>query len=186
MTDPATLANIREEYRGTRRDFIFVATAAASAVGAAFAIWPFIDEMNPAADTRAMAVTDVDLTKVAEGQEITVMAAGKPAFVRHRTPREIAMARRDDYATLKDPASDASRLVQKNGKAGKAPFLVVWSACTHLGCIPLFAEGAFHGWRCPCHGSVYDTSGRIRSGPAPKNLYVAPYIYISDTVVRIG
>jgi ubiquinol-cytochrome c reductase iron-sulfur subunit len=107
-------------------------------------------------------------------------------FVRHRTADEIASAQRDDYANLKDPQHDADRLVQEDGQPGKAEWLILQASCTHLGCIPTFAEGAYHGWFCPCHGSVYDTSGRIRSGPAPKNLFVAPYVFTNDTTIRIG
>ncbi len=179
-------ANLNSAVDETRRDFIFVAAGAAATVGLSYAAWPFIDQMNPSADTRALATTDIDLTQIGEGQEITVRAAGKSAFVRHRTQREIEAAEHDDFAHLKDPASDASRLAQKNGAPGRTAYLIVWSACTHLGCIPLFAEGEFGGWRCPCHGSVYDTSGRIRSGPAPKNLFVAPYVYTGANAVRIG
>jgi ubiquinol-cytochrome c reductase iron-sulfur subunit len=142
--------------------------------------------MNPAADTRAMSTTEVDLTAIVEGQQIKAMWQGKPVFVRHRTADEIASAQRDDYANLKDPQHDADRLVQEDGQPGKAEWLILQASCTHLGCIPTFAEGAYHGWFCPCHGSVYDTSGRIRSGPAPKNLFVAPYVFTNDTTIRIG
>ncbi|MGE3142845.1 MAG: ubiquinol-cytochrome c reductase iron-sulfur subunit [Hyphomonadaceae bacterium] len=170
----------------SRRDYIFIAAGAVGAVGVAATVWPLIDQMNPAADTRALATTEVDLTAVQEGQQIIVTNQGKPVFVRHRTPNEIEAAQRDDFAQLKDPETDAHRLVQKDGKDGKAPFLIIWSACTHLGCIPTFAEGDYHGWKCACHGSQYDTSGRIRRGPAPKNLFVAPYVYLTDTSIRIG
>jgi ubiquinol-cytochrome c reductase iron-sulfur subunit len=170
----------------TRRDFIYIAGASVAAVGVAATIWPFIDQMNPAADTRAMSTTEVDLTAIVEGQQIKAMWQGKPVFVRHRTADEIASAQRDDYANLKDPQHDADRLVQEDGQPGKAEWLILQASCTHLGCIPTFAEGAYHGWFCPCHGSVYDTSGRIRSGPAPKNLFVAPYVFTNDTTIRIG
>ncbi len=170
----------------SRRDFLFVATGALGAVGMAVAAWPFMDEMNPAADTRALAITEVDLSAVADGQQIVVLNQGKPVFVRHRTAAEIEAAQRDDYAPLKDPATDASRLVQLSGQPGKPAFLIVWAACTHLGCIPTFGQGDYHGWKCACHGSQYDTSGRIRRGPAPKNLYVAPYTYLSESSIRIG
>jgi ubiquinol-cytochrome c reductase iron-sulfur subunit len=170
-----------------RRDFIFIATGAVAAVGAANTLWPFIDQMNPAADTRALSTTEVDLTALTPGQQIKVMWQGKPVFVRYRTPEEIAAALRDDYANLKDPATDDSRTVQENGEAGKPEFLVLQASCTHLGCVPTFVTGsAFGGWFCPCHGSDYDTSGRIRRGPAPKNLLVAPYVYLTDTSIRIG
>lgn len=170
----------------TRRDFIYIAGASAAVVGVAATAWPFIDQMNPAADTRALSTTEVDLGAVPEGQQIRILWQGKPVFVRHRTAAEIASAQRDDFASLKDPQSDAERLVQEDGQPGRPEWLVLQASCTHLGCIPTFAEGSYHGWFCPCHGSVYDTSGRIRSGPAPKNLLVAPYVFTNPTTIRIG
>lgn len=171
----------------TRRDFIFIAAGAVGAVGVAATVWPFIDQMNPAADTRAMSTTEVDLSAIELGQQIKVMWQGKPVFVRHRTPAEIASAQRDDYAQLKDPQSDAERIVQETGEAGKAEWLILQASCTHLGCVPTFVEGSsFGGWFCPCHGSDYDTSGRIRRGPAPKNLIPAPYVFTGETAIRIG
>ncbi len=170
----------------TRRDFIFIAAGAMGAVGAAAVIWPLIAQMTPAADTRALSTTEVDLSAVQEGQQIVTTWQGKPVFVRHRTNAEVEAAQRDDYLPMRDPAIDADRIKQSNGQAGKANFLILQAACTHLGCIPTFAEGDYHGWKCACHGSQYDTSGRIRRGPAPKNLLVAPYTYQSDTVIKIG
>lgn len=171
----------------TRRDFIFIAAGSAGAVGAAATIWPFVAQMNPAADTRAMSTTEVDLSAIVLGQQIKVMWQGKPVFVRHRTPAEIAAAQRDDYATLKDPQHDAERIAQENGEAGKPEWLILQANCTHLGCVPTFVEGSsFGGWFCPCHGSDYDTSGRIRRGPAPTNLPPAPYLFVNDTTIRIG
>ena len=176
-----------EDKDPNRRDFIYIAGGAAAAVGVGATIWPFIDQMNPAADTRAMATTDVDLSAVAVGQQIKVMWQGKPVFVRHRTPSEIARAQQDDFASLKDPQSDAARLVQEDGEPGRPEWLILQASCTHLGCVPTFVEGsAFGGWFCPCHGSDYDTSGRIRRGPAPKNLEPAPYVFTADTAIRIG
>lgn len=175
-----------EDEGATRRDFIFIASGAVAAVGLAGTAWPFVDQMNPAADTRAMSTTEVDLSAVEPGQQIKVMWQGKPVFVRHRTPEEIQAAARDDYAHLKDPQHDVDRIKQEDGQAGKPEWLILVGICTHLGCIPLFAEGAYHGWFCPCHGSVYDTSGRIRSGPAPRNLAPAPYVFLNDTTIRIG
>jgi ubiquinol-cytochrome c reductase iron-sulfur subunit len=170
-----------------RRDFIFIAAGAVSAVGAAAAIWPFVAQMLPAADTRALSTTEVDLTAVELGQQIKVMWQGKPVFVRHRTPAEIAQAHRDDYANLKDPQMDADRIKQEDGQPGRPEWLILQANCTHLGCVPTFVEGSsFGGWFCPCHGSDYDTSGRIRRGPAPKNLYPAPYVFTNDTTIRIG
>lgn len=180
-------AHVEDGEEPTRRDFIFIATGAVAAVGTALTIWPFIDQMNPAADTKALATTEVDLSAVQAGQQIVVTWQGKPVFVRHRTPEEIASAERDDFANLKDPQTDAERIAQSNGDAGKAPFIILQANCTHLGCVPTFVEGSqFGGWFCPCHGSDYDTSGRIRRGPAPANLYVAPYLYLNDTSIRIG
>jgi ubiquinol-cytochrome c reductase iron-sulfur subunit len=171
----------------TRRDFIYIAAGAAGAVGAGATAWAFIDQMNPAADTRALSTTDVDLSAIELGQQIKVMWQGKPVFVRHRTPTEIDSARRDDYASLKDPQLDAERLVQEDGEAGRPEWLILLASCTHLGCVPTFVEGSsYGGWFCPCHGSDYDTSGRIRSGPAPKNLEVAPYLFTGETAIRIG
>lgn len=171
----------------TRRDFIYIAAGAVASVGAAATVWPFIDQMNPAADTRALSTTEVDLTAVELGQQIKVMWQGKPVFVRHRTATEIASAQRDDFATLKDPQTDAERLVQETGEAGRPEWLILQASCTHLGCVPTFVEGSsFGGWFCPCHGSDYDTSGRIRRGPAPANLLVAPYVFTGPTAIRIG
>jgi ubiquinol-cytochrome c reductase iron-sulfur subunit len=171
----------------TRRDFIFIASGAVASVGAAATVWPFVDQMNPAADTRALATTELDISAIELGQQVKVMWQGKPVFVRHRTPAEIAAARRDDYADLKDPQRDAERIEQDNGQPGRPEWLVLQANCTHLGCVPTFVEGSsYGGWFCPCHGSDYDTSGRIRRGPAPKNLPAAPYVFLTDTSIRIG
>ncbi len=174
-----------------RRDFIFIAAGSVAAVGAAATVWPFIDQMNPAADTLALSTTEVDLTAVEVGQQIKVMWQGKPVFVRHRTATEISAALRDDYATLKDPEKDEDRIKQSDGQAGKQEWLILQANCTHLGCVPLPSydagyRGQFGGWFCPCHGSDFDTSGRIRRGPAPINLRVAPFVYTNDTTIRIG
>lgn len=171
----------------TRRDFIFIATGAVATVGLVMTAWPFIHQMNPARDTLALASTEYDLSQVVEGQQVVIMWRGLPVFVRHRTAAEIAAAQRDDKANnLKDPQTDAERIQQSDGKPGKPEFIIVQANCTHLGCVPTFGGGDYGGWLCACHGSVYDTSARIRRGPAPKNLPVAPYIYTSDTVVKIG
>jgi ubiquinol-cytochrome c reductase iron-sulfur subunit len=171
----------------TRRDFIFIAAGGVAAVGAIATVWPFIDQMNPAADTRALSTTEVDLTAIDLGQQIRILWQGKPVFVRHRTPEEIAAAQRDDFASLKDPQRDAERTVQANGEPGQAEWLILQASCTHLGCVPTFVEGsAYGGWFCPCHGSDYDTAGRIRRGPAPRNLDIAPYVFLNDTSIRIG
>lgn len=170
----------------TRRDFIFIAAGAAGAIGAAAAVWPLIDQMNPARDTLAMASTEYDLSQVQEGQQVVILWRGLPVFVRHRTPEEIARARRDDHAPMRDPATDAQRIVQADGKPGKPEFLIVQANCTHLGCVPTFGGGDYGGWLCACHGSMYDTAARIRQGPAPFNLYIAPYVYTADNVIKIG
>ena len=165
----------------SRRDFIYIATGAAAAGAVAALAWPFIDQMNPAGDTLALASIEFDLTKVAKGQQVTVKWRGKPLFIRYRTEKEIAEAKQGDTADLRDPAKDADRV-----KPGKAEWLILIGTCTHLGCVPLFGQGDYGGWFCPCHGSVYDTSGRIRKGPAPKNLVVPDYSFLSDTKVKIG
>jgi ubiquinol-cytochrome c reductase iron-sulfur subunit len=163
-----------------RRDFINIAAGAAAAGAGVAALWPFIDQMNPSADTLALASIEFDVTKVAAGQEVAVKWRGKPVFVRHRTPAEIAAAKTND-GKGKDPQPDAERV-----KPGKEQYLIVIGVCTHLGCVPLFGQGAYGGWFCPCHGSTYDTSGRIMSGPAPKNLEVPEYAFTTDTKVKIG
>ena len=176
-----------EDKDPNRRDFIYIAGGSVAAVGAAATVWPFIDQMNPAADTRALSTTEVDLSAIEVGQQIKVMWQGKPVFVRHRTASEISAAQRDDFANLKDPQDDAERLMQENGQPGRPEWLILQASCTHLGCVPTFVEGsAYGGWFCPCHGSDYDTSGRIRRGPAPKNLVPAPYVFTGDTAIRIG
>ena len=167
-----------------RRDFIVVATYAMGAVGAGAVAWPLIDQMNPAADTLALASTEVDVSKIAEGQAITVTWRGKPVFIRHRTADEIARANAIDSAELRHPEEDKARVQ-------KPELLVVLGVCTHLGCVPLGqktgeVKGEYDGWFCPCHGSHYDTSGRIRKGPAPTNLEVPPYSFLSDGLIRIG
>jgi len=168
----------------SRRDFLIVTTTAVGAIGAACVAWPFIDQMNPAADTLALASTEVNLEAVEEGMAITVMWRGKPVFVRHRTADEIAAAENTELDELPDPEADDLRVKQ-------APWLIVVGICTHLGCVPLGQKptdprGDYGGWFCPCHGSHYDTSGRIRKGPAPANLLVPDYEFTSETVVQIG
>jgi len=164
-----------------RRDFIHIAAGVAAAGLVGGLAWPFIDQMNPAGDTLALASIEFDLGKVAKGQQVTVKWRGKPLFVRSRTEKEIAAAVKDDHADMRDPQADAER-----HKPGKAEWLILIGTCTHLGCVPTFGGGEYGGWFCPCHGSVYDTSGRIRKGPAPKNLAVPDYAFLSDTKVKVG
>jgi len=166
----------------TRRDFLYVATGAVAAVGGVAAIVPLIAQMNPDASTVAAgAPIDVDLAPVAEGQVIKVFWRSKPIFISHRTKKEIEEARNVDVSTLPDPQPDSARV-----KEGHDQWLVLIGICTHLGCIPIAHQGAYDGFFCPCHGSVYDTSGRIRQGPAPLNLAVPPYAFVSDSKIRIG
>ena len=168
----------------TRRDFLYIATGAFTAVGTALATWPFIDQMNPTADVLALASIEVDIAPIEPGQAITVKWRGKPAFLRYRTQKEIDQARADDGAELPDPQNDADRVQ-------KPEWLIMVGVCTHLGCVPLGQKdtepkGKFGGWFCPCHGSHYDTSGRIRLGPAPTNLEVPQYAFLDDTTVKLG
>ncbi len=168
----------------TRRDFLMLTTGAFSAVGVGFAAWPLIQQMNPAADTLAASTTEVDLEPIEVGQSITVVWQGKPVFIRHRTAVEIAAARDVDLEALPDPQADDKRVQ-------KPQWLIVVGICTHLGCIPKGQRtgerrGDYGGWFCPCHGSHYDNSGRIRRGPAPRNLPVPGYQFLSDTLIRIG
>ena len=166
----------------TRRDFLYIATGAVGAVGAAAALVPLIAQMNPDASTVAAgAPIEVDLAPVTEGQIIKVFWRSKPIYIFHRSQQQVQQAKDVDVATLPDPETDAERT-----KPGHEPWVVVIGICTHLGCIPLAHQGEYGGWFCPCHGSVYDTAGRIRQGPAPKNLYLPPYSFISDTKIRIG
>ena len=168
----------------TRRDFLLIATSTVGVIGTGLALWPFVDSMNPAKDVLALASTEVDLSAIEEGQSITVVWRGKPVFVRKRTADEITKAAADDKVALPDPQSDADRVK-------KPEWLIMVGICTHLGCIPLGQKqgdpkGEFGGWFCPCHGSHYDTSGRIRKGPAPTNLMVPTYAFLEDTSIKIG
>lgn len=162
-----------------RRDFLYLATGAAGAVGVAALAWPLADQMNPDASTLAMASVEVDLGAIPEGQIVTVKWRGGPLFVRHRTKTEIEAAQNVEISELRDPQTDAQRVK-------KPEWLIVVGVCTHLGCVPLGHEGKYEGWFCPCHGSMYDTSGRIRQGPAPLNLAVPEYTFLSDAKVKIG
>jgi ubiquinol-cytochrome c reductase iron-sulfur subunit len=162
-----------------RRDFLYLATGAFAAIGAANIVWPLIHQMNPDASVKALASIEVDLAAIETGQSITVTWRGKPVFIRRRTEGEIAEARSVAETDMPDPQNDMDR-VQKD------EWLVMVGICTHLGCVPLGQAGDFNGWFCPCHGSHYDTSGRIRKGPAPKNLEIPSYEFVGDSRIKIG
>ena len=188
----------------TRRDFLFIATGAVGAVGAALTAWPFINQMNPDASVLAMSTVEIDLAPVAEGQEIIIKWRGNPVIIRNRSAKEIEAAKAVPMSDLKDPLarsenakSDAPASDDNRTIAGHEAFLVMMGVCTHLGCVPqgdnplkefAVVEGSakIGGWFCPCHGSNYDTAGRIRKGPAPENLAVPKYAYLTDTKIRIG
>lgn len=177
--------NTEDQHDGeTRRDFMQLLAAAFGGVGGIMALWPMINSLNPARDTLALATVEVDISGIPEGQSRTVMWQGKPVFIRHRTAEEIKAAQDVDVRSLADKESDKERVQRPE-------WLVTVGVCTHLGCVPTGqkpteARGEYDGWLCPCHGSHYDTSGRIRKGPAPKNLPVPPYAFLNDTTIKIG
>jgi len=182
-----------EQPSGTRRDFLFVATGAAGGVATAAAVWPLINQMNPSADVQALASIQVDVSAVEEGSQLTVKFLGKPVFVRHRSAEEISSAKDVDIDTLPDTlarnpnlAADAPATDENRAMPGAEQWLVMIGVCTHLGCVPLGEAGIYNGWFCPCHGSTYDTSGRIRSGPAPENLHIPVVTFTSETVLQLG
>jgi ubiquinol-cytochrome c reductase iron-sulfur subunit len=189
----ATIVSTQALVDDSRRDFLYIATGAIGAVGAALAAWPFIDQMNPDATVLALASVEVDLEPIVEGQSITIKWRGNPVFIRHRTAKEIEEAKAVPLDELKDPvarnanvadnapATDENRVI-----GGREEFLVQMGVCTHLGCVPIGDAGEYGGWFCPCHGSHYDTAGRIRKGPAPENLAIPKYEYIADLRIRIG
>ena len=162
-----------------RRDFLFTASYALGAVGVGVAVWPLIDQMNPDASVKALSTTEVDISDVSLGKTITVLWRGKPVFIRKRTQKEINEAQNVKLEDLKDPQKDQDRVK-------KAEWLVMVGVCTHLGCVPLGNKGDFDGWFCPCHGSHYDTSGRVRKGPAPTNLEIPKYEFINNNTIKIG
>ena len=168
-----------EEKKTNRRDFIFTASYALGAVGVGAAVWPLVDQMNPDASVKALASTEVDVSSVEPGQSITVLWRGKPVFIKRRTQEEIAKAREVDIKNLKHPEKDEDR-------AKNPEWLVMLGVCTHLGCVPLGDKGEYGGWFCPCHGSHYDTSGRIRKGPAPTNMEIPKYEFVNSNTIRIG
>jgi ubiquinol-cytochrome c reductase iron-sulfur subunit len=182
MSDTAQPSHAGEDE--TRRDFLNLLTVAMGAIGVGSVAWPFIASMAPSAEVLALSTTEVDLSPIEDGQSITVVWQGNPVFVRHRTVTEIEEAEAVDLADLKDPEPDAARIE-------KPEWLVLVGVCPHLGCVPKGQRpgeprGAYGGWFCPCHGSQFDTSGRIRKGPAPTNLPVPPYVFLDDTLIKIG
>ena len=177
-------SNLKSKEDEGKRDFLIVSTYALAGVGAAAFVWPLIDQMNPAADTLALASTEIDLSSLEEGQSITVKWRGKPVFVRYRTKEEIKQANEVSLEEMRDPQLDTDRVTNEK-------YIVLVGVCTHLGCVPLGqktgdVKGQYGGWFCPCHGSHYDNSGRIRKGPAPTNLAVPSYKFLSETLIKIG
>ena len=162
-----------------RRDFLYTASYTLGAVGIGAAAWPLIDQMNPDASVKALATTEVDISSIGPGKSITVLWRGKPVFIKRRTQEEISKAQNIKLAELKDPQKDQDRVK-------KPEWLVMIGVCTHLGCVPLGDKGDYKGWFCPCHGSHYDTSGRIRKGPAPTNLEIPKYEFIDNNTIKIG
>ena len=191
-------AETADQHGHSRRDFLLIAAGAFAAVGGAAALWPLIDQMNPDASALALATVEFDLAPVKEGQAVTIMWRGKPIFIRHRTAAEIEEAKKTPVEDLKDPLARNAALPESapatddnRTKKDEEPWLVLLGVCTHLGCVPKGqsigdARGDYGGWFCPCHGSHYDTAGRIRKGPAPQNLAVPPYEFTSETKIRIG
>ena len=168
-----------DQKKTKRRDFIFTASYTLGAVGVGAAVWPLIDQMNPDASVKALSSTEVNVSEVQPGQSITVLWRSKPVFIKRRTEDEITKARQVDLKELKDPEKDEDR-------AKNPEWLVMVGICTHLGCVPLGNKGEYDGWFCPCHGSHYDTSGRIRKGPAPTNLEVPKYEFVDSNTIKIG
>ncbi|HTJ57544.1 MAG TPA: ubiquinol-cytochrome c reductase iron-sulfur subunit [Devosiaceae bacterium] len=178
----ATDATTNPTPHAKRRDFLYVAAGAVGAVAVGAAVWPLINQLSPDASVLALASVDFDLSSLAPGQVVTIKWRGQPIFIRHRTPEDIKSMEAVPLSELKDPVPDSDRV-----KQGHEQYLVMIGICTHLGCVPLFDQGMFRdGWFCPCHGSQYDASGRIRQGPAPLNLVIPPYKFVSDTKITIG
>ena len=165
----------------SKRDFVTTAAYTTAGVGAVCLVLPMIDSMNPSSDVTALASVEVDISAIKEGEEKKVMWRGKPIFIKRRAKWAIEAAQKVNLSELRDPQSDADRV-----KKGKEEWLITIGICTHLGCIPIGDSGEFNGWFCPCHGSQYDTSGRIRKGPAPKNLEVPPYEFLNENTIKIG
>ncbi len=181
MSDTNKKHGEKPDNKTTRRDFIVLAASAVAGVGAASFIWPLARSLNPSADVLALSSLEVNVSKVLPGETIRVKWRGKPVFIRRRLKEEIEVAEAEKLSDLRDPQADATRV-----KKGHEEWLVVVGVCTHLGCVPIANKGDFGGWFCPCHGSHYDVSGRIRKGPAPANLLVPPYEFINENVIKIG
>lgn len=164
-----------------RRDFLVLSATALAGAGAAMCAWPFVDSMNPASDVLSLSSIEVDLTPIEPGQTLKVLWRGKPVFIKNRTDKEIEEAEKVEWKSLPDPQPDSARV-----KEGHKKWLIMIGVCTHLGCIPIGNTGDYDGWFCPCHGSHYDTSGRIRKGPAPLNLIIPEYQFLTDTKIKIG
>ena len=165
--------------KNNRRDFLFTATYTIGAVGIGATIWPFVDQMNPDSSVKALATTEVDISQIEPGKSITVLWRGKPVFIKRRTQTEISEAQSVSLDELKHPEKDQDRVK-------KAEWLVMMGICSHLGCVPLSDKGEYNGWFCPCHGSHYDTSGRIRKGPAPTNMEIPKYEFVNANTIKIG
>ena len=168
-----------DKKKPNRRDFIITATTTAGVVGVGAAVWPLVDQMNPDASVKALASTEVDVSNVKPGQSITVLWRGKPVFIKRRTKIEIDEARNVNIKELKHPETDEVR-------AKNPEWLVMVGICTHLGCVPLTDKGDYNGWFCPCHGSHYDLSGRIRKGPAPTNMEIPKFEFVDNNTIKIG
>ena len=173
------MSDTLDDDKPTRRDFLYITTGAFGVVGAASVAWPLIDQLNPDASVKAVSTIEVDISSIEPGSFLKVAWGGKPIYIRRRTNEEIADAEKDDNLNLPDPQKDIDRVQKKE-------WLVVVGVCTHLGCIPIANQGEYEGWFCPCHGSHYDISGRIRKGPAPTNLEIPPYEFVSDSLIKIG
>lgn len=182
MTNEIIEKTDNETSQVTRRDFIILSASAMAGIGTAAFLWPAIDSLNPSADVLSLGSVEIDLAPIKEGSQLTILWRGKPVFIRHRTPKEISEAETVNISELRDPQTDEERV-----KKGYEKWLVMIGVCTHLGCVPLGnGAGDYDGWFCPCHGSQYDSSGRIRKGPAPLNLAIPPYEFLSDTKIKIG
>jgi len=169
----------KKKEKGPRRDFLYSVSYALGAVGIGSVVWPLVDQMNPDASVKALSTTEVDISNIEPGKSLTVLWRGKPVFIRRRTAEEILAAKNTKLSDLKDPQNDSDRVQ-------KPEWLVMLGVCTHLGCVPLGDKGDYDGWFCPCHGSHYDTSGRIRKGPAPTNMPIPKYEFVDNNTIKIG